>query len=660
MTRRATRMSSYLSMTLLAWSVWAPALVWAPKAVAAEGAIEGQYLVMLHDDQARDAGDTESARPSVREVVETLAATHRGETVSIFERAFKGALLEISKEDARILARHPSVALVEQNRYVVSEAPTGDIGSCHPDVGTTFYKVMTGGGSQAINCPELDPREPGYDCQGNWGLDRIDQNALPRDGFYDYDFTGDGVRAYIIDTGVNSFADEFDGRIERGVVANVTITSTFDPLRSNTNDCSRHGHGTHVTGIIGSTTWGVAKDAILHPVKFLDYCGCGENWDSDDDCSDATPPHLPSRGGKRDDVIAAIEYIIDYHEANHPEEPAVANLSGANVPGWDNFIASSVQSLLDAGIQFVQAAGNWDNATACTHTIGDEVPDAIVVGGMDINNDNGQLIDGRWRREGPTTTGGPKDPGYDEWCTSGDCGSTTGSCIDVWAPAAHITSTAADASGGCRLSGTSMAAPHVTGAVALFLEEDPDATPQEVQQAIIDRSIVGVLEDSPTSPYSIGNSPNRLLRVGPAALADLAVNLTQSSPGDKSAGNDVTVGKGRRFHNPLPIYVHANVDNLGPDAGQGVELVVVFDEPLYTGVWPLGAAQSCDVAIGPMSTRTYTCNLGTMANGGSTTLTWQISRSPSSQPFQVDATVSSAAQDPVASNNQDSTVVLFQ
>ncbi len=673
MTQRSARVISYLSIVLLASGAWAPA------GSAAEDAIEGQYLVMLRDEAARGPGDIDSAKPSVREAIESLAVTYRGQTMVTYERAIKGALLEISKEDALALARDPAVALVEQNRFVASPALTGGvIGSCHPAVGSRLTQVLTGGGSQAIDCPELDPREPGYDCQGNWGLDRIDQDALPRDGFYDYELTGDGVHVFIIDTGVNDFPGEFDGRIVRGIWANRTILNPFDPLRDNTFDCIPHGHGTHVTGIIGSTTWGVAKDVTLHPVKFYDFCGCGDEVNPDiDGCDDpdGSGPAPPRRGGTADMVIRALDYII-----GRGLTPAVVNMSGANVTTWDGIIAASVQSLLDAGIQFVQAAGNQDDSVACSRTIGDEVPDAIVVGGADVNRVGAAEIDGRWRREGPRTTDGDPDPGYNVWCDPDppggplyDCGSNTGTCIDVWAPASHITSAAKDASGGCRLSGTSMAAPHVTGAAALYLEENPGATPQQVQQAIIDLAVVGVLEDTPGSPYSIGNSPNRLLRVGAAPAADLAVELTQTNSNDKASFAQAA-GKaiGGGIIAPPPIDVNATVDNLGPSAGEDVELVVVFGRvhapgfqalPLGQTVVPLGAAQDCDLVIsGPgwePFPQTYTCDLGTLLAGGSTTLSWRVwrSESPPSPPLQADATVSGSVADPDPANNQDSTVV---
>ncbi len=123
-----------------------------------------------------------------------------------------------------------------------------------------------------------------------WGLDRIDQTDLPLSGQYTFNNSGAGVTAFIIDTGIRADHAEFSGRV--GVGYNAI------PDTNGTNDCN--GHGTHVSGTVGGSTWGVAKAVTLIPVRVLDCTGSG-SWSG---------------------VIAGIDWV-----AGSPQRPAVANLS---------------------------------------------------------------------------------------------------------------------------------------------------------------------------------------------------------------------------------------------------------------------------------------------------------------------------------------------
>jgi Subtilisin-like serine proteases len=145
--------------------------------------------------------------------------------------------------------------------------------------------------SIAVESAEDEIMPDAVQTSATWGLDRIDQRSLPLNGTYEYTTTGDGVRAYIIDTGVLSTHTEFTGRMAPG------FTSINDGL--GTEDCD--GHGTHVAGTVAGTTYGVAKDATVVPVRVLDCEGSGTS----------------------STVVSGMNWVRN----NHPGGPAVVNMS---------------------------------------------------------------------------------------------------------------------------------------------------------------------------------------------------------------------------------------------------------------------------------------------------------------------------------------------
>ncbi len=247
-----------------------------------------------------------------------------------------------------------------------------------------------------------------------WGIDRTDQRDLPLTTSYSYLATGAGVHAYIIDTGIRTTHVEFTGRTAAG------FNAVADG--NGTNDC--HGHGTHVAGTVGGSTWGMAKGVKLVPVRVLDCFG----------------------SGFISEVIAGVDWV-----AANGVRPAVANMSlgGGVSEALDAAVANSVSS----GITFVVAAGN-SNANACNFSPA-RAPSAITVG---------------------ATTSSDVRASF----------SNFGTCVDIFAPGNSITSAAITSdTGSTTMSGTSMASPHTAGLAALYLQSHVSASPADVLAAIL-------------------------------------------------------------------------------------------------------------------------------------------------------------------------------
>ncbi len=274
------------------------------------------------------------------------------------------------------------------------------------------------------NNPMVESIEPdglvtatGTQYSAPWGLDRIDQRARPLNSTYTYNRTGAGVTLYVIDTGVRTTHSEFGGRATVG----------YDAIGDGWNGQDCNGHGTHVAGTAGGSTYGAAKGVSLVSVRVLDCYGSG-SWSG---------------------VIAGVDWVT----ANRATYP-VANMSLGG--GANSAVDQAVQNSINAGVTYVVAAGN-NGANACNYSPA-RVTAALTVGSVNSSDARAST-------------------------------SNYGVCMDLFAPGVNITSAWSTGDyATSTISGTSMASPHVAGVAAMYLEYNPGALPVDVAYAINDMS----------------------------------------------------------------------------------------------------------------------------------------------------------------------------
>jgi subtilisin family serine protease len=280
----------------------------------------------------------------------------------------------------------------------------------------------------------------------SFALDRIDQHEFPLDRLYRHFGTGRGVTVYVFDGGVLDTHPELAGRVRHG----------YDAFRGDGHPCN--AHGTAVAGAVAGTTLGVAPEAEVVDVKMVE---CGR------------------LRGTIDAIVRGTRWVLQDH-ARRPGRRAVANWSFiADTTGAVPALDTAIRELMAAGIPVVVAAGNVE-MDACRIAPGN-APGAIVVGASRVRrklSPGDGLVDER----APGTAYGP--------------------CITVFAPGDPVLlpSIDSDRHAGSQLwTGTSMAAGYVSGAVALFLEAHPHATPEAAGAAITARARA-TLVDTARSP----------------------------------------------------------------------------------------------------------------------------------------------------------------
>ncbi len=252
-------------------------------------------------------------------------------------------------------------------------------------------------------------------------------------------------------TGVNVYVLDTGIRPTHKEFGNRVI-AIYDATGGNGLDCN--GHGTHVAGTIASQTYGVAKNANIYSVRVLGP-----------DC-DGT--------GSVSSLINGVEWVTRNHA-----KPAVVNMSlgGGASQAEDDAIRRSIAS----GVIYVVAAGNEDKDAINSSPA--RIREAITVGATDRNDAAASF-------------------------------SNFGSVVDIFAPGVNIMSTWYTSDSATNtISGTSMAAPHVAGVVALYLHNNPSASPGEVEQALVNSGSRTVSNPGPNTTTLLLNihSPSREL-----------------------------------------------------------------------------------------------------------------------------------------------------
>ena len=337
-------------------------------------AVPGQYVVTFAADVTDPDGESDR-----------VVRGSGGQRLHVYTGALRGFAARLTDEAVEALRGDPRIAAIEEDQE---------------------YSIEVTQNMDAAGDP--------------WGIDRIDERDLPLSGTYTYTTSGSGVRVYIIDTGINTGHSQFGGRAS-------TVYGS--------SDC--HGHGTHVAGTVGGSTYGVAKNALLRGVRVLNCSGSGTT----------------------SGIIAGIDWV----RLNHIK-PAVANLSLGG--GFSSSLNTAVNNLANAGVFVAVAAGN-SNANACNYS--------------------------------PSSATGVYSTASSTKTDAKSSFSNHGSCVDGYAPGSAIKSAWIGSSTATNtISGTSMASPHVAGVAALYKSANGDASQATITSFINNNATLNHITGNPS------------------------------------------------------------------------------------------------------------------------------------------------------------------
>lgn len=406
------------------------------RGAGSRSAIPGSYLVKL-----KDTAPVRAAGIGAR--AQALSNGHHGKVGHLWNSAMHGFSVTMSEQDARKLAADPDVAYVEQDQRVVASA--------HHTTPTAMPSV--------VQTPV------------SWGLDRIDQHALPLDNHYSYDDSaGQGVHVYLLSGGIQASTPDLGGRVSYG-------PNFIGDGQPNSEDCL--GIGTEEAGIIGGTQYGVAKKVNLVGVRIYGCNGISSRTSIVDGfdwvVSNAIKPAVIQFD------LADLCFLED--GSTVPCEPAVAQ---TYIDAQEAAFAAGIATVTGAGDSAINTCGRSSGAA----------PDSLYVGATGIND----------ARAGS---------------------SNFGPCLTMWAPGEGITTDSP--TGAVVDSGSFLASAHVAGAVALFLgkPEFAGASPGQIRDELVKN------RSTPDVVTGLGaGSPNRLLFTGQAGLFNTGSSLGLVSNGD--------------------------------------------------------------------------------------------------------------------------------